>query len=633
MEAFRDMVKGWLGKTLLVLLVVPFAIVGIESYFAGGGKVVAANVNGEKILQSKVDQQVEAQRQQLLARMGSNVNAADLDIPRLRKNVLDGMISRELLAQQAGKDGYLVSDATINKVISEFPGFQEDGKFSQARFDQQARGRGFTPLEYVAELKKTQMSTLLLEGLGVSALVTGPELGRLASLGGQKRDVHVAMVPAARYLASVTVGDDEVRRFYESNPKRFTTEEGVALDYIMLKRDDLLAQAQPTEDDLQARYEERVKANSSSEQRQAQHILIKVDAKTTDADALKKIQDIEKRVRAGGDFGKLAKEFSQDEGSVANGGDLGMVGRGQFTPPFEKALFSLGEGEVSAPVKTEYGYHLIKLNRIQKTDVPAYAALKPALEKEAREAKADELYSDEADKMDAAVYEASDLKDPAEKFKRTIAGTAMFTRSGGAGIAADRKVIDAAFSDDLLKDGKNSQGIHLADGSIVWLHVRGHEPARLRPLADITGEVRNQLLLQKAQERAAAVAAGVAKSLNAGATLADVAARENLSWQEFADANRQTQIAVPGALKTAFRLPRPGAGKVSADSLAAGQSYVLVAVSKVVEGDASLGAEASQLRTTESEARGQQEFMDYIRYLRETGKVVVTMKSDSAPRE
>lgn len=623
MEAFRGMVKGWLGKSILGLIVFGLAALGLESYFGNGGKVIAVKVNGTEILQHEVDQLVDRQRQQVLAQMGEKANPASLDMVRLRKDVLNGAISRELLTQQAKKAGYLISDATVYKLIREVPAFQEGGKFSQARYEQMLRQIGESPASYPARAKQELAYSLLIAGIGQSGFVTSAELDHLSSLDAQKRDIHLAMIPGGRYLADITVSDEEVKKSYQANPSRFTTQETVALDYISIKRDDFIAQAVPTEDDLKARYEEKVKSSAANEQRQAQHILITVDAKTKEADALKKVQDIAKRAQAGEDFGKLAKEFSQDPGSVAQGGNLGLTARGQFVPEFDKALFSLKEGEISEPVKTQYGYHLIKLNRIQVPEVPSYASLKPELEHEVRLAKADELYADQVEKLDAAVYEASDLKEPAEKFRHSIASTEAFTRTGGAGLAENPKVLDAAFSDDLLKDGKNSQGIALADGSTVWLRVKSHEPARLKPLEEITTSVRNNLMIEKAGAKAKAVAEAIARSLAEGKPLAEVATSEKITWQDMPDTTRRTPVPLPEILRVAYRLPRPAAGRLSADIFAAGSSYVVVAVSKVTEGTSLPGADAAQMRNVLSENRSQQEFQDYVRSLRENGKVVV----------
>lgn len=622
MESFRAMVKGWLGKALLALIVLVMAGTGIEMYFAGG-RVVAAKVNGTQIDQVEVDRQAERQRQQMLAQMGANADPSLLDVSRIRKAVLDDLINRELLAQQAKKNGYLISDATVMQQISEVPAFQLDGKFSRSQYEQVLRQNGENPNTFFATAKQRLGYSLLLEGLNQSGIVTSAEMQRLSSLDNQQRDVHFAMVPAARYLAGAVASDDDVKKYYDSHQDRFTLPETVALEYLLVSRDDFLGQAAPTEADLQARYEERVKSSGANEQRQAQHILINVDGKTADAAALKKIQDIEKRVRAGEDFAKLAREFSQDPGSVSNGGDLGLAGRGMFVAEFEQALFGLKVGEVSAPVKTTYGYHLIKLNRVEKADVPSFASLRGELEREAREARADELFAEAVDKLDTAVYEASDLKEPASTFKLAVAETPAFTRNGGPGLASDRKVLEAAFSDELVKEGKNSQGLHLADGRVAWVRVARHVPATLRPLAEVTAEARNQVLLDKARDKAREVAAGVVKALGEGKSLAEVASGEQLAWQAVPGLSRRAQGFPPEVMRLAYRVPHPAPGRVSADLHDNGTAFLVVAVSKVIPGQPAPVAELAQIRTVMSETRSQQELQDYVRFLRESGKVVL----------
>lgn len=629
MEAFRAMVKGWLGKALLGLIVLVMAGTGIEMYFAGG-RVVAAKVNGTKIDQSEVDRLADRQRQQMLAQMGPDADPSLVDANRIRKAVLDDLINRELLSQQAGKSGFLISDATVMQQISEVPAFQQDGKFSRTLYEQVLRQNGENPNTFFATAKQRLGYSLLLEGLNQSGLVTAPELSRLSSLDNQTRDVHFLTVPTARFLPEVSATDAEVKAWYDANPARFTTPETVALEYLTLSRADFLAGVQVSDEELQARYDERVKAAGANEQRQAQHILLTVDATHKDADVLKKIRDIEKRARAGEDFGKLAREFSQDPGSVGNGGDLGLSGRGQFVAAFEQALYGLKVGEISAPVKTEYGYHLIKLNRVEASGVPAFAALRPELEREVREAKAEERFAEAVDKLDTAVYEASDLKEPASQVQRPVATTEPFTRQGGAGLAADRKVVEAAFSEDVLKEGKNSQALHLADGTVAWIRVARHVPAAVRPLAEVAAEARNRVLLDKAQARAKAVADTMVKALAGGAPLAQVAAQEKLVWRDIPGLNRRTAGLPPEVMRLAYRLPHPAAGKVSAEALDAGSAWLVVAVSKVTPGESAPAAELAQVRAALAESRSQQELSDYVHFLREHAKVVLRKNGELA---
>lgn len=632
MQAFREMVTGWLGKLLLALLMVPFAIFGIESYFAGGSRPVAAEVNGEKIYQSELDGKVEQERQQMMARLGPTADPALIDTKKLRKDALDGLINRELMKQQAEKDGFMVSDAVIAKKIQEEPSFQENGKFSLRMYEAALRAQGQDPQTFPQFAKRQVSIGLLATGVGASGFATASEVKRLSSIQSQSRDLHLAQVTATPFMAGVTVSDDEVKKFYDANPKRFTLPERVSLDYIELARDDFMSQVTVTDEDLKARYADRVNSMTNGEQRSAQHILIKADPKAKDAAAqyaaaLKKIQEVEKKARAGEDFAKLAKEYSQDIGTVSNGGDLGMAGHGQYVPEFDKALFALKQGEISAPVKTEYGYHLIKLNQIQKANVPTFEALKPDLEKDAKQAKADELFADAVEKLDAATYEASDLKDPAAKFKLAVQSTEPFAQgqAPAGSIAANRNVMSAAFSDDLIKEGKNSQNIRLDDTHILWVRVKNHEASRLRPLAEVSSDVKTALTLDKANLKAKAVAEAVAKAINSGKSLAEAAAGNPLQWHDLPAATLNSAFPSQAVGKLAFHLPAPAAGKLSADSVASGDGYAVVALSKVNPGNNSLaGAELAQMTTVIGSSVSQQELQDYQEFLRSKAKIKIT---------
>lgn len=632
MESFRQMVRGWLGITILVVIVLVLALAGIETYFAGS-QMTAAKVGDMEITQPELERMVERQRQQVLAQMGPEADPSLLDMSRLRQSVLDSLITRALLEQQAREEGYLISDATVHRLIREVPAFQENGQFSQERYVQALQQIGENPANYPARAKQELAYSMLIAGVGQSGFMTTPELQRLSALESQKRDIHYASLPAARYLAGLSASDEEVRRYYEANRDRFATPETVTLEYITLSRDNFLSEAAPTEEDLRVRYEEKVREITANEQRQAQHILITIDDKTSEAEALKRIQEIEKSARAGEDFGKLAKEFSQDPGSVAGGGDLGLVSRGNFVPEFDQVLFSLNQGEISEPVKTQYGYHLIKLNSVEKPSAPSFAALRPELEREVREARADELFSEAVDRLDTAVYEAADLSEPAARFNRSVETVGPLTREGGTGIAAERRVKDVIFSDELIKEGRNSQGLHLPDGRVVWVRVKQYTPAAVQPLAEVMADARNQLLLEKASQRAKAAAEAVTKALAQGASLEGVAKEHNLSWQHLPEATRRSPVPTQEILQVAYRLPQPAEGKVSADSFGVGPSHVVVAVSRVVPGEPAPAEELARMRNVLSENRSQQEFQDYVRFLRERGDVEVFVDTSKSSQE
>lgn len=629
MQAFRDLVRGWLGKTLLALLMIPFAIVGIESYFVGGKAAPVATINDEDISQNELDRSVDQQRQRILASMGENPDASRLDMAVLRQEVLKGLIDRTVLSQQAKKAGFLIDDATIYRLIQETPAFQENGVFSEARYEQVLRNMGEDAANFPAKAKKEIAVSQLVTGINQTAFVSAKELDTLSALDNQKRDIHVAMISAAPFLSLVQVSDDEVSQFYKANTSKYTSDEKVSVDYLVLGSELFTDKVMLTDADIDARYAEKIKALEGNEQRRASHILINVDEKVKDADALAKIKDIAKRIQAGEDFGALAKQFSQDVGSAANNGDLGFANKGMFVPEFEKKLYSLKVNEVSEPVKTQFGYHIIKLMEIQKPPVPTLAELRPTLETEVRAAKAEELYAEAVEKMDALAYESSDLKEGAKQYAMTVQTSPLFAKQGGEGLGANRKVVQAAFSDEVLKEGKNSTALALDDHHSVWIHLNKHEASRTKPLAEVAADIKSALQLNKASAKAKAEAEAITKEVNAGKSGAEIAATHKIQWLDFVATARTSSAPAGDLLKVAFRLPNPKANTWTAESAAIANDFAVVALSKIDLGTSSLTDEQKkQFMVSLANARGQQELQDYVVYLRTSAKIKETTEKD-----
>lgn len=624
MQAFREMVRGWLGKGLLALLSVPFVFVGLESYFGGSSDVTVAEVDGTPIPQSRFDQAVDNQRQQLQARTGGAALTPE-QLTQLRERVLNNLVQRELLIKSADKAGYRVSDATIQQQIQSVPNFQEGGKFSPQRYAQMLSQIGETPKSFPERARQEILSGLRVSGWMQSAFVTAPELDMLSSLDAQQRDVSYALIPASRFLPTAAVSDAEIKASYDKDGKRFMRPELVSLSYVTLSRATFLAQAQVTPEAVQARYDERVKALSAGEERKAAHILIATSDKVSDAQARTKIEALARQVAAGGDFAALAKANSQDPGSAVNGGDLGYAGHGMFVPEFEKALFALAKpGDVSAIVKSPFGYHLIKLLDIRKSAVPSLASLRPALEKEVREGQADELYGHAVEKLDAAAYESSDLVEPAKQLQLTVQTTPLFDQKGGEGIAAQRKVVEAAFSDELAKEGKNSSAISLPDGSTVWLHVDRHEPVRKLPLAEVSAVIKSKLQLDKALAMAQAEAEKVVAA-SKSKPLAEAVAAAGLSLQSQAGLTRRSTLP-PALLQDVFHAPAPVAGKVQPVAVKLADAAAVLAVTAVKPGAALQGTQRAVTQSMLVENRAQQELLDVLGYLQSEADVEYTRK-------
>ena len=623
MDAFRNMVRGWLGQLFLVLISIPFVFFGVETYFGGGAEPSVAEVAGEPITQRSLDRAVENQRQQLMSRLGPDAVLTTQQHAELRTKVLDSLVQRELLLKSASDAGYRVSDESVQELIRATPAFQDNGQFSGERYIRVLSQIGETPATFPARARQEILVSQQVSSWLQSSFVTSTELDAMTRLDGQSRNVRYAEIPASRFLADVSVTDSEVSQAYAKATTRFQQPERVAINYITLERSKFLADAKVTPEAVKARYDQRVAAMSGAEQRQASHILITVDDKTNDAEAKKQIEGIAAELKAGADFAALAKAKSKDPGSATQGGDLGFAGKGMFVPEFENALFALkAAGDVSPVVKTPFGYHIIKLTAVRAEAPPSFASLEQTLTDEVRQAEADDAYIKAVENLDAKVYEAADLTEPAKAAGLSIAQSPLFNRQGGEGVLAERKVVEAAFNDEQTKERRNSSAITLNDGRTVWLHVSQYIPARKQPLSEVkailTEELRTEKALAKAMEQAQALV-----KRSASEPEATWLASANVNLQSAGGLTRVDRQMKPELLNAIFRAPVPNKGALQWAAYKLSDSVALVQVTSVSAKPALTGPERQITQGLLAQNQGQQELQDTLALLREETKVTI----------
>ena len=623
MDAFRNMVRGWLGRVLLGLLSIPFVFFGVETYFGGGTEPSVAEVAGEPITQRVLDRAVENQRQQLMSRMGPDAVLTSQQQAELRKKVLESLVQRELLLKSAADAGYRVSDESVQELIRATPAFQDNGQFSGERYIRVLSQIGETPATFPTRARQEILVSQQVSSWLQSSFVTSTELDAMTRLDSQSRNVRYAEIPASRFLAEASVSDAEISQAYAKASTRFHQPERVAINYITLERSKYLADAKVTPEAVKARYDQRVAAMGGAEQRQASHILITVDDKTNDAEAKKQIDAIAAELKTGADFATIAKAQSKDPGSAAQGGDLGFAGKGMFVPEFEEALFALKTaGEVSPVVKTPFGYHIIKLTAVRAETPPSFASLEQTLTDEVRQAEADDAYIKAVESLDAKVYEAADLTEPAKVAGLSIAQSPLFNRQGGEGILAERKVVEAAFNDEQTKERRNSVAITLNDGRTVWLHVSQYIPARKQPLNEVkavlTEELRTEKALAKAMEQAQALVKRSASEPEA-AWLASA----NVNLQSAGGLTRVDRQVKPDLLNVIFRAPVPNKGTLQWAAYKLSDSVALVQVTSVSAKPALAGPERRVTQGLLAQNQGQQELQDTLALLREETKVMI----------
>ena len=613
LQNIRDNSQGWIAKTIIGVIVALMALTGFDAIFkATTHNNEAAKVNGEQISQNELSQAVDMQRRQLMQQLGKDFDASLLDEKMLRESALKGLIDRKLLLQGAESSKFAFSEAALDQVILQTPEFQVDGKFSPERFDQVIRQLGYSRLQFRQMLAQEMLIGQLRAGVAGSGFVTDAQVLAFARLEKQTRDFASLNIKADP--AAVKLTDDEIKAYYDEHAKEFMTPDQVVIDYLELKKSSFFDQVSVKDEDLQAAYQKET-ANLS-EQRRAAHILIEVNDKTTEAQAKAKIEEIQARLAKGDKFEALAKEFSQDPGSANNGGDLGYAGPGVYDPAFEKTLYSLAKDQVSAPVRTDFGFHLIKLLGVEAPEVPTFASLKDKLTRELKAQQVEQRFVEATKQLEDSSFEASDLAQPAQDLKLTVHTSKPFGREGGEGVTANRAVVTAAFSPEVLDEGANSTAIELDPETVIVLRAKEHlKPAQL-PLESVAGPIREQLTKEHASAAAKTKADELIASLRAGKTPLDKAI-DGQNWKVTAGATRAQEGVDPTVLQALFRMPKPVAKDKPAFSSVTlpDGSLMIVRLNSVNEAATPTEEEKAQYRRFLASRVGQQDFAAYRKQL------------------
>ncbi|CAM5442476.1 SurA N-terminal domain-containing protein [Pseudomonas fragi] len=619
LQNIRDNSQGWIAKTIIGVIVALMALTGFDAIFqATSTSQDAAKVNGEEITQVELSQAVDMQRRQLLQQLGKDFDSSLLDEKMLREAALKGLIDRKLLLQGAKDAKFSFSEAALDQVILLTPEFQEDGKFSPERFDQVIRQLGYGRLQFRNMLGEEMLIGQLRAGLAGSGFVTDEQVNAFARLEKQTRDFASLNIKADP--AAVKLSDAEIKAYYDEHAKEFMTPDQVVIDYIELKKSSFFDQVAVKDDELQALYQKEI-ANLA-EQRRAAHILIEVNDKVSDEQAKARIAEIQQRLAKGESFEALAKEFSQDPGSAANGGDLGFAGPGVYDPVFETAVYGLKQDQVSEPVRTSFGYHLIKLLGVEAPEVPSFASLKDKLTHDLKTQQVERLFVDATKQLEDSAFEASDLAQPAQELKLTVHTSAPFGREGGDGVTANRAVIQAAFSTEVMDEGANSTALELDPETVVVLRVKEHRKPEQLPLEAVASSIRAQLVKEHASAAAKTRAEEIIKELRDGKLPLNQPI-DGQSWKVQEAVARGQEGIDPAVLQAVFRMPKPAAkDKPTFGSVTlADGAVVVLRLNGVNDAVAPTEEEKASYRRFLASRVGQQDFAAYRKQLENEAKV------------
>jgi peptidyl-prolyl cis-trans isomerase D len=559
LQTIHDKLKGWVAGVVLGAIGLVFVFWGIN--WTLGSPDYAAKVNGSEISISDVRQAY----QQQLARFErqSTVPLDDLQRNEIKRHVLDQYVNSEAVVTRADNLGYRVSDGELLKAMAQVPQFQIDGKFDEAHALAVLRSQGRSVSEIEGLFRRDVKLRQLDSALELSSFATPSELNRLRALTRQQRELAWFTVPAAKYIAEAIPDDAAIKAYYDAHKAQYMTPETVNLRYVEISLADLEAQVTVDDARLKAYYEEQKAKTperfSQAEKRDVRHILLQTTDAKDDAAVKAKAEAILKRAQGGEDFAKLAKEFSQDPGSADKGGDLGMSDRKAFVTPFADAAWGMKVGDITGPVKTQFGYHILKLDAIQPATVKTFEETRAELETDYRRDEAERLFNAAQDQLaDAALQNTTDIDVVARKAGLKVRDIPNFSRSdGGGALGRTGPVLEAAFSQDVL-DGRLSPIIEVDKGRGVVLRATDHQLPTLKPLDAVRSEVIAAWKTQRGTELAAAAAADAVKRLEAGENWDAVAKSLGSAPKPAAFVSRTDQAVPVDIRRDAFQGPKPG---------------------------------------------------------------------------
>jgi peptidyl-prolyl cis-trans isomerase D len=580
-QRIRDNSQSLVAKFIIGVIVVSFAFFGVDAivgFSSESNKV--ATVNGTDISDVQLTQAEAFLARQILAQLGEGADPASIDNQQVRQQALNNLITRQLLLDNAHMQSLHVSDKRTNSAILNNPSFQTNGIFDRSIYESALRRVYLTPLDYKNQLAQDLLIRQAQSAISDTDFVIRSEIEQIAGLDQQLRDVSYVVIPTT-VISDIVVSEDQIQDYYSSHSADFMTEETVTVEYLELKRADFEKEVNVDEASIEQQYQQELKSYGSREERRAAHILVEITDDVNAEAARKKITEALSELNSGRDFGDVAKKYSDDFGSSLNGGDLGFSERGAFVGPFEDTLFAMKEGQVSKIVETEFGLHIIKLVSIRKPEVPSLASIRDRLVQEIKVQKSEELFVAAVDELENDSFSAGDLQEPAKNLGLVVQTTEPFTRTKGSGIAANDSVQAMAFTEEVLKDGVNSDLIEIDQDHVAVIRLKTHQPAVLQPLAEVSSAIKTILSDLKAREHTRLLGDKIVAELKAGASIEQVTKDYPYLWTKLEKVSRNQPDLDSELTDAIFKLPKPEGSPTIGSIVQDNGSYTVVALTGV----------------------------------------------------
>ena len=633
LQAIRNNAQGVFVWIVVGLIVVSFALFGLGSYLSGASKIVAASVNGVDISSTALTRAYQNYQERLRQQFGEQFRPEMFGVTRMKTDVLQGLITQEVMNQMFYEQGYMASPEQVLNKIKQYDAFKEAGTFSVKMYKEVLSAQRMNEEAFENDLSRDIAAQQLRNAITASAFLTEKEQKILAALQNQKREMGYFDIPVKSYRDLVKVSDDEIKSYYEKNSQLFLTAEKIQLEYIELNMDAIAAAQEVTDDMAKQRYE------SSPENYKGDD----------DTAAKMKITALRKQIQQGTDFAALAKKHSQDKGSAKQGGDLGYLTR-SGGEAFDEVVFALKKGEVSQVIKSKAGFQIIQLDDIRAGDpeerkvrhilikperkLKSFADVKVAIKKELQYELAGKVFFDDSDQMNNLSYETPDSLEPvAEGLGIKVKTSTLMTRRGGTGLFANPKILSAAFSDEVLKEGRNSEMLEISDTHLVVLRIKEHQVASVQALDKVKARIKDNLLQEYAGKKAQEVTSDILARLQKSESIESVAKRyPETTWNNTGWIKRKAELKSKfskSIRQHVFSMPKPAAAKTSWDKITLPTgSQAVIALFKVEETDK---GEADSERVLQIMSKA--DYASFVQYLKSQADISISQSVIEAEAE
>ena len=570
----REKAQGVFAWVILLLICVPFALWGIQNYLDFGKETPVASVGDKDFFQRDVNR--------AYAQYSQNLQGLGIDEASLKQQALQKLIRDEVLLQYVQSEGLVITDATARDFIRSLDYFQVDGKFNKKQYQALLNSQGLSSTEFVGRIKNALMMEQFQHSIVDSSFATPYDIESFFKIQNQQRDVEYLTVTVK--ALSEQPSDEEINAYYQRHLDAYQTPERVSIEYIDLALEDLAKDVDVTDEKLRAYYQEQKELYTTKERRRISHILFAVNDQTSDAAALEKAKQARELLKTE-EFATVAKELSDDKLTAKNGGDLGLFEKGVMEKAFEEAASTLKLGEVSEPVRSAFGYHLIKVTELVPGVIKPYEAVKDEVKKAYQKAEAENTFYELGETLTELSYEHSDsLTEVSDSVGIKIKTTGLFTRQQGEGIAAEQKIRNAAFSEEVL-NGNNSEPVELGSDRLVVLRKLDYQPAATRELSEVKQEVIAALSAEKARRQAEERAAEIKKQLDSGKTMSALAGEVGGVYKELKGLTRTSTDLPPQLIQAIFKAAKPAAGQSTVFTVALNSGeQAVVSLNQVKEG-------------------------------------------------